>query len=159
MSAYLNEEIANAAIEHALPSIKRAMKTGLAKREDGHIVISVREPGRLNWTRLVEHSLGAKLYWAHPYDEIARQKDQISRRTGLTTRQVQQMQPELSVTGDTIYYGNAMQSGIIVSYSGVDAFIDEMFANIILQFCLGLIRKQLADHIAKGNTEYNLVKE
>lgn len=154
MSYYLTEEMAREAVRLAFPSMEAAMDSGLAKRRDGHIVISKQEAYSKQWKTVWEYSLGDPDNWEHPYGQVARSKDEISRRTGLSSREVQQMHPELAWPDDTIYYGNCIGSGIIVSFSGVDAYIDEVFATIIHQLCLGLIQQKLEAQKARSLTMY-----
>lgn len=154
MSLYLTPAMAKQAISLALPSITAAMDTGVAKRHDLFIVISTRSLNGDRWNYIASHACGDINNWEYSYDAVATSKDEISRRTGLSSREVQTMHPELLEPDDTIYYGNAIRNNIIVSCSGVQAWFDEVFANIVLQFCLGLIQSKLEDQKASGCTEF-----
>jgi hypothetical protein len=149
MSYYLTKKLADEAIDIATPTILQSMKRGFVKRFDLHIVISVMDPdGR--WKTLTERSFGNPDNWEYHYDDVARNKDNISRRTGMPTRYVHEVHPELLEPGDTVYWGNAMMDNVIVSCSGVQEWGDEMFSFIILDLCKGQIQRVLELLRAEG---------
>ena len=105
MSVYLTPELANQAIAINETAVVNLL-THLTNRYAGHLRISALQDGR--WHYVASRDFSVREGWEHPYEEVAKSKDLISRRTGKTSREVQQMHPELTEPGDTIYYGNAV---------------------------------------------------
>jgi len=152
MSAYLTTEIVNKAINLHHSSIELTLDE-VTKRHAGHMRVSAFRDGE--WQLVATRDFSSRETWEYPYDEHATGKEAISKRTGKASRTVQEMYPELLQPGDTIYYGNAMSETIIVSFSGVEAYFDEMFCKWVLATCLALIQHELEEQKAKeGASQY-----
>jgi hypothetical protein len=152
MSKILTEAMAERAIDLSLPFIEGLMADGLAKRTDGYLIVSRVEQFGDGFVPLVNRSFGDPATWEHPYREVATSKNEISCRTGLTSREVQLLHPELIAPGDTIYYGSAVSKTIVVAFSGVDAYIDELIAKVVLATSLALVQQELERQKATGTT-------
>jgi hypothetical protein len=133
----LTGKMAEQAIDLTLPTIHELAATGVIVRRDLHIVIGTREEGYLEV--LAERSLGDPTQWGYPYDQIARSKAEISARTGLSTREVQLLRPELLEEGDTKYWGSIVGGALVVACSGVQSHFDEAISTIILATLRGLL--------------------
>ncbi len=147
----LTYDIAERAIEFVSPYIRLLMETGVAKRNDLNVVVALRHPSPAGYTVMAEKSFGDPDNWEHPYDKIAYGKTDISARTGLTSREVQLMRPELLERHDVMFWGNAVLGDIIVSCSGVQPWFDEAIANAIAWLCRALIQQDLEDHKANAD--------
>lgn len=143
-------QMVSLAINTALPTIHEMQETKIAKRFHGHITVSTIDEWGGDATRLGSYSLGVRGNWLHPYKEIAENKEGISLRTGLTTREVHEDYPELIVEGDVPWKGTAVNKKykIVVAFSGVDEYIDEAIAEIVLAIIVGLIREEEAKQAA-----------
>lgn len=140
-------QLAEHALDLAEPMLKKLMATDTIKRSDLHIVVAIRDANLSPYYDMVaQRSYGDQAEWEHPYDRIAHGKTRITGRTGKTSRQVQLTEPELLVTDDVMYWGNATMLGIIVSCSGVQPWFDEVISNAILWIIYGLIQNQM-DHL------------
>ena len=149
MSAYMTAELAKKAIDLASPSIKETLNL-VAKRFAGHLRVSSRVDGE--WTTLATRDFGDPSVWEGDYKRHATGKETISQRTGLSSREVQLLYPELLEPGDTVYYGSVVSPGgtIVVAFSGVEAYFDEMFAKLVLAAILALIQHTLELQKAAG---------
>ena len=139
MSVYVTDSLVREAVAMVTPAIHATLK-GAAKRRHGYLLISALQEG---WQEIEGFEFGDRPEWELDYYKVAAAKDEISRRTGLTTREVQYMHPELLEPGDTVYYGNAKTDTIIVSFSGVEPYFDELFAKWVLAAILALIQHKL----------------
>jgi hypothetical protein len=129
-SALIGVAEAKKAVDLALPSIRKAMRTGVFKRSHLHIVvlkIGIPYDPALDFVRnviLYERSLG-KENWKYPYKIYARRKAHLSWRTGLPSLDVVSRYPHLLQKGDVKFGGSAVFKGIIVAASGVQSHFDE----------------------------------
>jgi hypothetical protein len=154
MSQYLTIQTAKRAIDVARPSIERVLNDrGLAKRYAGHLRVSSKLDGI--WSLLATHDFGKRSEWEHPYEDHAASKERISQRTGLSSREAHALYPELIIPTDTVYDGSTISPGktIVVAYSGVESYFDELFTKWVLAGCLALIDHKLATLKSTG-TEY-----
>lgn len=133
-SALIGVKEAKTAVDLALPSIRRAMRTKLFKRSDLHIVVL--KPGfpydpNMSFEDFIQHvilyerSLGNKKIWEYPYQDYARRKAHLSWRTGLPSLDVVQRFPHLLQKGDVKFGGSAVLKGTITGASGVQSHFDE----------------------------------
>ncbi len=141
----LTKEIAKEAIDLATPLILGLMDGDVTNRDDLHVVVAVNDdtPSPNEYELMAERSFGEPYRWDHNYADIARGKTMITARTGLTSRQVQLMQPELLVDGDVMFWGNTLLGNIIVSCSGVQPWFDEAISNTIAWLCRALIQERM----------------
>jgi hypothetical protein len=153
VSVYATGSLVLEAYELVLPAITQTMRTGVAKRSDGCLRVSVKQ-SEGDWKNVLVKHFGDRDKWDHGYNVVAASKEEISIRTGLTSREIQMMHPELVEPGDTVYYGNAMSPTIIVSFSGVEAYFDEMFCKWLLAAILALIQHELEQQKAASKEFY-----
>lgn len=155
MSNYLDFDMAARAITMMVPSIEHGLANH-AKRFAGHIRVSSYANGE--WMSLATRDFGDREQWEHDYEGHATAKELISQRTGKSTREVQLMHPELLEIGDTVYYGSVVSDDgkIVVAFSGVEAFFDEMFAKCVLAVCLALIQQRLQHQVDAGKEYFTL---
>jgi hypothetical protein len=153
MAIILTKDLVEEAILMAEPSIVQALARK-AKRNAGHLRVSAAIDGR--WQLLGTRDFGDPDTWEHDYRGHATAKEAISRRTGKSTREVQQMYPELLEAGDTVYYGSVvgMNGKLVVSFSGVEAWFDELFAKWVLASIIALIQHDLELQRATGHERY-----
>ncbi|HMI09194.1 MAG TPA: hypothetical protein VK497_02240 [Candidatus Saccharimonadales bacterium] len=120
MSGFLTKKMVGQAIDMAMPSIDFVLRT-VAKRHAGHLRVSTVVNG--GWETIATRDFGDRSTWQHEYEEHATGKEEISQRTGKSSRAVQSMYPELLEHDDTVYYGSVISPGgtIVVAFSGVEA--------------------------------------
>jgi hypothetical protein len=118
---------AESSIEVVSHSIEWALDN-VAKRHEGHIRASVKINDE--WVVAATQDFGNRSKWEYEYEVVATSKMDITQRTGLSTREVQALYPTMLKTGDTIYFGSVISAAkdVVWSYSGVEAYYDEMFS-------------------------------
>ncbi len=109
LSAHVRSELA-----------RRAKRTHLA------VVMGIRSG--TEYLGMHSEYFGEVKEWEDQYDLIAHDKAVLTARTGLPSRDVQLLHPELLEKGDTKFWGSAIVGNIIVACSGVEPYFDEMFA-------------------------------
>lgn len=149
------------ALAIARPTIEFSMKN-VAKREHGNLVVSnpriPYEPKYKGWSIdpedpfedlvLFEHQWGDLDLWASPYKHVSRSKLYASWKTGLSTRMIQQMAPWLYEELWTKWPGSVVELGLVVSFSGVEDYFDEMFSGVYLAALKGVLLREILG--AKG---------
>lgn len=154
MSKILTAKDAERAIELAEPLIAHLVLEGVVNRPHLHVIVAMRDDSISHdlYQVLARKSFGQN--WEHAYDEIAKGKTEISARTGLTSREAQMMYPELLVSSDIMFWGNAVSVDLIVSCSGVQPWFDEAISKTILGLCQALAhdRVQALRQEASGDT-------
>ncbi len=149
MSVYVSKRVAEFAIDLVQPSIEQTLRCA-AKRNAGCIRVSTRRSDG-SWVILAQRIFGQpREAWEHDYEGHATAKERMSQRTGLGSREVQCLHPEAIMPGDTVYFGSVVSAdgNIVVAYSGVEAFFDEMFAKWTLAAILALIEQKLEEQRA-----------
>lgn len=142
----LSKAIASQAVDLATPTVIALMDSGVAKRHHLCIVVATRGIGPGNghsYTVKASRKFGDPDEWENPYEEIALGKTAITARTGLSSRQVQLMQPELLLDYDVCYWGNTILGNIIVSCSGIQPWLDEAVSNTVAWLCRALIQERM----------------
>ena len=149
----LNQRIAGRAIELAEPLITNLAETGTTRRHDLFVLVGQRdERGRL--LVFAEKVFGEEASWEHDYREIARGKGDITARTGLPSREVQLLHPELLRPTDVKYWGSVVSGNVIVAVSGVQPWYDEAIATSILALVRALIQDEITV-MAEASPESN----
>ncbi|MEQ1849465.1 MAG: hypothetical protein ABL890_02655 [Candidatus Peribacteraceae bacterium] len=140
-SYLLTKAIASAAIDFVLPSVRKLAEGKVLKRNQFHIVVASRgfSPD-FEASILAEHSENRSA-WEFPFGEIARQKCKMSWTSGLSTREIHQLHPQLLLAGDTVYYGSVVCPGNVVACSGVEAYFDEMISTWVQAACNALCHR------------------
>ena len=154
--SFLNAKIAEQAIELTTPFIRNLMDKDAVNKAHLHVVVALRDESQFDrsYFVLAQTSFGDVDQWKHNYNDIAHGKTEISARTGLASREVQTMHPELLLESDIMYWGNAVSGDIIVSCSGVQPWFDEAISNAILWLCKALVQTEVEERrqMAKGDT-------
>jgi len=155
MAYFVTTELVERAFRMAEPSIQLTLAE-TAKRVAGHLRVTARSYDKSRWVLLATRDYGSRAKWEHDYPGHATAKEAISQRTGKSTREVQLMHPEMLEAGDTVYYGSVVSpdGSIVVAFSGVEAWFDEMFASWVLTAILALIQHELERQRAAGNEYY-----
>jgi hypothetical protein len=140
----VTEAIAKEAIELGIPTIERLLKR-YGTRKDFYLLVALRNSDGTH-QMLAEQFFGDIEACEAKYKPIAHGKASISARTGLSSREVQLMHPELVDGQDVIYWGSVIQGDIIVAGSGVQAFNDEAVAKIIMTLIMALLQYIIEDN-------------
>lgn len=77
---------------------------------------------------------------AKKYARFAAHKAELTARTGMPSRVVQQTAPHLLTNGDIKWGGSVIRDGLIVGFSGVQAVYDEMFAGMMAEVLIAMCR-------------------
>ncbi len=114
----------------------------MIKRQEGHLVIlvpsmeDVREADYPNWPNypvspylLHEQSVGEKSDWAYPFDEIARCKA-LQLWQGRNDDGQTDSNAHLLFPNDTPYWGGVKRHGLVVAFSGVQPWFDQMISGM-----------------------------
>lgn len=141
------EEDADKAILLVSPLIVKLLEEeGWIKRDQFHLIISRREPDG-QYVILAEKSFGHSQECEEEsgirFKPIAEGKTAITAATGLSSREVQLMRPDLLEAGDVIYWGSVIQGDIIVAGSGVQPWIDEAISKSCLAICMALLQERV----------------
>ncbi len=79
---------------------------------------------------LYEHSVGNKKQWSHEFDEIARSKA-LQLWQGRNSDGQTDSNAHLLFKNDTPYWGGVKRHGLVVAFSGVQPWFDQMIAGMI----------------------------
>ncbi len=148
-SAILTTELAKEAARRTRPMIKSLIEEGRIPEHGVHIVIALRVPGVFfadcnDWVLdkgiLHEETVGRVQKGNRKFVNIARSKAFISAREGLSTFVIQTQARELLRTGDTTYYGSALDGNIVVAASGADPYDDEAISKAVAGWCIALVK-------------------
>lgn len=94
-------------------------------------------------TVLFEERLNETHLCKDKYDEIALAKAQVSRDTGLSSREVQQNAPHLYTVDMTKWGGSVVENKLVVAFSGVQAIFDEAIAATMLRWVVALCQHEM----------------
>lgn len=133
------------------PSITWGMSGGIFKRAAGHLVVldprlpyepkyrSFRDDNFLDEVVLYQYSWGDPTTWEAPFGWVALSKAYASWKTGLPSREIQQMHPYLYEEGWTKYGGSVvLPGGLVVAFSGIQPWFDEMISGWMAYAIQGL---------------------
>ncbi len=145
-----NPLLAKHALAIATPFVDSILGSSVAKRQHMHIIIGRHDTTTTpwSWTQLAERSWGSPDEWEHNYAAIALAKGNLTARTGMSSRHVQLMQPELLELEDIMFWGSTILGNIIVAPSGIQSWFDEVIANAVAWTCRGLIQNGLEEVLA-----------
>lgn len=153
-SYFLDQNTAKQAVELCLPTITAAMESRVAGAS-GFLYVVILKPGASPATGafsdaiLYEHAVGDTAKWDADYGAFARAKAELSWRTGMDTRLVQQSHPHMLTQGDSLLWGGLMIDDLVVAVSGADPWYDEAFAGTIALFLFALAKKGAAEQAGK----------
>ena len=136
---FFDINVAKRAIELVVPTFTMMVADNVVDRPHLAIRMAVRQ-GQAYET-LAYHDIGDRADWAHAYDGIADSKIAITARTGLPSRVVQELYPELLENTDIMYWGSWIEpsSNIIAGCSGVDPWFDEAIAKMLVAAAKALV--------------------
>jgi hypothetical protein len=150
----LDEKLALKAIELAGVPVAQALFKGPANRSHGQLIVGVRDVDGTG-SVLATRTFGLPQDWQYPFDAIAEGKFNITVRTGLPSREVQFLHPELIEADDVIYYGSAIVGNIVVAYSGIQAYFDEVIAYAVAYMLRALVQNELETRKQAGGDTYS----
>ncbi len=139
MSALLTGKMCLKAWEAVEAAVVVAADTGIANKCAGTVVVldpQTDEP-------LFAADVDVKHPDAEKYRVIAHAKAELSARTGMSSRDVQQNAPHLYEDGDVKYGGSVWRDGLVVAFSGVQAVIDEAFAGMMADLLVGMCQDKV----------------
>lgn len=84
---------------------------------------------------------------------IAQKKAELAYRTRKSTGEVVALSPWELQPGDYIYPGGVYQNGIAIGVSGVESFVDELIARILLACIVALAKLKFEKKIEEGDCE------
>lgn len=147
----LTKDVCERALEVVEPAILAASARGIIKRDHGCLVVldpkipyepKYKTAGPLFEKDVVifEHQYegAGSESWEHPYDLIALSKAFISWKTGLPSRQVLMEAPHLYEVDMTKFGGSAVENGLVVAFSGVEEYFDQMISEMMLAAIKGV---------------------
>lgn len=140
---------AKMAVNLAMPSIQALIDGGKTATGDFYVHVALRFPEG-DYDTLYEQRFG-KGPWPEPFNQIAYGKTAISARTGLSSREVHLVHPELLVPHDVKYWGNAICGRCIVSCSGIQPWMDETISKIVLAIFMGMLQNEINAAIAEDD--------
>ncbi len=135
----------------------------IKKKRMGHLVVLVpsiedaRGPNYANWPNypitphcIFEQSYGDRREWTSEYDIIARCKAQQLWR-GQNTDGNTDIMPHLLFLDDTRYWGGVKRHGLVVAFSGVQSYIDQMISGMVADAlkALGRHMYEIGDDVAE----------
>lgn len=142
MSYFLTRYLAKKSVDIVRSAIEDLLGSELTgRRPNLHLVIIGPDSDEILW----EESFGGdQSTWQRPYDEIARSKAGIVKRTGMTLRTLEKDAPWLYQKGDTRYVGGVTENGLVIAASGLQDYFDEMISRMVLSAIQALCRDVLA---------------
>lgn len=145
-SHYINQQTARRAIELVRPLIESGLRDP-ALIGSGFLYIVIMDPGLTPGKRafeeaiLHEHAFGDRERWDADYAAFARAKAKSSWLSGMDSRHLQHVSPQLLHTGDALLPGGIWLEGIVVGVSGAFPCYDETYAGTIACFLRALARE------------------
>ena len=149
------KDIAELALVMAAPAIEAAIEADLTNDIDFFVeVCIIGETTKTHKKVLVlkaQRTFGTPKHWKYKYHVIARQKGEITLRTGRTARDVKQNHPGLSRHDDGRWWGNATDGRWVIDGSGFSQELDEMFCVMVLAAIHGLEAEKLRQLEARAS--------
>lgn len=142
----LSERLCSTAWDLVAPAVERAWASGLTERRAGCVVVldeplpgptAARAAAPL-FIGYVEEGEDPELYRVH-----ALAKAEVSARTGLSSRGLQQQAPHLYRPGMTKWGGSVVRDGLVCAFSGVQPVFDEMIADWMAGAVISLCRHEM----------------
>ena len=141
-------QVAEKAVAMVLPAITASMAGDTFKRATLHVVVGTRFRPPLEKREyradyfpelLIRCDIGAESEEIQKYRNHAYSKAGVTWRTGLPTRVVQVMQPELLLPGDIGYWGSWIERNIIAAAAGDYPHNNEYVSRLIIAACISLV--------------------
>ncbi len=159
MAGFLTEEMLSGqegALQIDRPSIEWMMTNDVIKRSQGSLVVldptipwnpqckGPDDPFFKEEVVLFTYFFGDHEDWEHDFDKHALAKAYASWKTGLPSIRIQQELPYLFEKGMSKYGGSAVGPGnLIVAFSGVEQWFDEMTAEMMVPAIKGVCRDEV----------------
>ena len=137
--AVLTEETCIFAWAITKQAATEAATTGVTNKLAGTIIVLNPWDGTILFEERLDESHSDK----DKYDEIAKAKAQVSRDTGLSSREVQQNAPYLYTADMTKWGGSVVENKLVVAFSGVQAIFDEAIAATMLRWIVALCQNEM----------------
>jgi hypothetical protein len=151
MATAIQLETAELAIQLAMPTVWAMMRDGRVTADDEHLHLGLGLRAENQLETLAQTSIGEPSAWEYDYQDIGVRKGIISARTGMASREVALMHPQLLVveglTPDTIYWGSWIDQNLIGYCSGTFPYIDEVISKITVAIWKGLIQGDVENRI------------
>lgn len=91
------------------------------------------------------------------YSRIAHAKAALTRRTGMSSREIQQRAPHLLQDGDVKWGGSVIRDGLVVAFSGVQAVYDEMIADWMASAIIAICRNEMTRDGGVMDADYSFI--
>jgi hypothetical protein len=147
-SYFADQRSAREAVALALPMIERGIHDRIIG-DSGFLYIVIMDPalgpGTCDFQHaiLYEHAVGDPADWDADYAQFARDKAEVTWRTGCNGHVARHIAPHLLLRSDTGIWGSACVDGIVVGVSGAQPWYDEAIAGTIAH-CLKAVAKARA---------------
>jgi hypothetical protein len=137
----LTAEICQEAWEISRAAIGAASRNSTINKHAGTLIVL--DPSSADADVLFRGRVDDNHPKAAKYDELALAKAMVSWGTGLLSRTVQQDAPHLLRPGMTKWGGAVVESGLVVSFSGVQAVYDEATAWMELKWIVAICQNEM----------------
>ena len=142
----LSEEICQKAWNITKQSVLFAHAGGVTNRYDGTIVVCyprLADDSGMGMDFILIEDIDPESPDREKYERIATTKAEVSWKTGLSSRKVQQDAPFLYEPGMTKWGGSVVENGLVVAFSGVQAVFDEAIAGTMLRWIVALCQDEV----------------
>lgn len=158
MANLLTREMAENALDMFDKIYKDLVVRGQVRHGDLHMVVMnpVKPYGSGEFTDaiLCERTWGIPTKFALPYIGIARQKAEVTWRTGMPSRVVAQTAPHLLQSGNTKHGGSVNIDGMIVAASGCNWWEDVMLSGIGAHLIICRCNRRMQLEILPGEGDF-----
>lgn len=158
MPGLLTREMAEEGLEMFDKIFQMLVKRDQVKRPHLHIVVM--DPTKPHGCCSFENAILAKRTWGpvrefeYPFIPIARQKAEVTWRTGMPSRVVAQTAPHLLQHGNTKHGGSVIIDGMIVAASGCNWWEDVMLSGIAAHLILCRCNRRMQLEILPGEGDF-----
>ncbi len=150
----ISEEICDLAWCMVRQGVNAARNDGVTNKLAGTIVVLHPRDGSVLFTETIETN-GTRD--DDKYKRIAHAKAQLSKRTKMSSREVQQRAPHLLQDGDVKWGGSVIRDGLIVAFSGVQAVFDEMIAEWMASAIIAICRNEMTRQGGVMDADYSFI--
>lgn len=145
------EEVGHIVVDYLERAVAPLFATGALKRRHLAVVVAEAAPSHFEDARMFELFYNPEqLEPDYPFEDFALAKAELVWKTGMSTRDVIQLHPEMLDEGDIRYAGGIRLGGFVVAVSALDDFDDEAIAMQIAwelwRECMRKMKAYTADH-------------
>lgn len=127
-----SKDFASDVLTKELPLILGYIDIYKTKRRCCHIVLGNQSEGII-----IEKSINTDdKDWKEDFIKVARSKFEMTKRTGMSSREVVYLHPELLQRGDTRHPGSMIRNGCIAACSGFEWWHDESISDRLITAAL-----------------------